>query len=67
MTLLSAANNFGSDTELTVSGEGHLYILRTTEALELILWELHASLCPRKKISAVLGDFTSTFCLLVGK
>jgi hypothetical protein len=36
MTLVSLANNIGSDTDL-FSGEGHLYRLLTREALELVL------------------------------
>ena len=58
MTLVSSADNIGSDTEFSV--EGHLHILWRTESLELILEEIHVSLYPsqRKKFWAVLGDFT---------
>jgi len=46
MTLSSA--NIGSHTQFLL-GEGHLYILWTTEALELILGELHVSMYPSQR------------------
>ena len=51
------------------SGEGHFYLLWTTEAIELIHGELHVSVYPQseKKFWALLGDFTSAFCLLLVK
>ena len=55
MTLVSSANSTGSDTKLMVfSGEGHLYILQTTEALELFLGELQVSTYPREKILSLI-------------
>jgi hypothetical protein len=51
MTLVSSASNIDSDTEFILRG-GHSYTSRTTEALEMILGELHVSRYPsqRKKI-----------------
>jgi len=50
------------------SQEGHLYIyvLRTREALELILGQVHVSMYPSQKKKFVV-DFTSTVCLLLNR
>jgi hypothetical protein len=42
MTLVSSANNIGSDVEFILRGRSFTYV-RTIEALELILGEIHVS------------------------
>jgi len=51
ITLVSSANNIGSNTEFIFRGRSfiYMYILRTTEALELILGELHVSIYPKQR------------------
>jgi hypothetical protein len=63
---MTSANNVGCVTELFL-GEGHFCVLWTIEAVELVLGEFHESvyLQSEKKFWAVLGDFVSTFCLLL--
>jgi len=47
--LVSTAVNIGSDIEFILRGRS-FHILRTTEALELILvWELHVSMYHKQK------------------
>ena len=49
-------------------GEGHLYVLGTIDSLELILGESMFHFTPiKKKKRAILGDLTSTSCLLLVK
>jgi hypothetical protein len=52
MTLVSSANNNGSHIQFILRGRSFIYILRTTQALELINGELHVSMQPsqRKKL-----------------
>jgi hypothetical protein len=48
MTLMSSANNIGYDTEFILRGKSFIHLL-TTEALELILRELHVSMYPSQR------------------
>ena len=57
MTIVSSANNIGSDTQfisfffyfILFSREVHLYVFSTKEALELILGELQISVHPSQR------------------
>ena len=46
---MSSASNIGSDTEFVLGGKSYIYMLRTTEALELILGKLHISIYPGQR------------------
>jgi len=45
MTLVSSASNIGFDKEFILRGRSLMYTVNK-EALELIIWELHASMYP---------------------
>jgi hypothetical protein len=62
MILVSSANNIGFDIEFIHGGRSFIYIM----AQELIVSDLHICLPQSEKIFlVVLGDFTSTSCLLL--
>jgi hypothetical protein len=64
MTL--AANNLGSDTECIPKGRSFIYIMNN-RGHKINPWETPCFSLPHseKKIRAVLGDFTSTFCHVI--
>jgi len=65
--LVSSANNISSDTEFILRGRSFIYIMNN-KGPRIDPWgTLYVSMYPnqRKKFWAVLGDFTSTFCLLL--
>jgi hypothetical protein len=49
MTLVSSTNKIVSDTEFILSGRSFVLVLKTIEAIELILGELDVSLYPSQR------------------
>ena len=61
MIVVLSANNNGSDIN-TFLGASKLYMLWTTEGLELLLGELHLSMYPsQENILVVIDGFTFLF------
>ena len=63
MTLVSSANNNGSDREFILRGRSFIYIMNNRSP-RIDPWGTPYFKVPQseKKFGAVLGDFTSTFC-----
>jgi len=68
MTLVSSANNNGSDREFILRGRSFIYIMNNRSP-RIDPWGTPYFKVPQseKKFGAVLGDFTSTFYLLLDK
>jgi hypothetical protein len=71
MTLVSSANNTGSDTEFILRGRSFIYIMNNRGPRNYPwgtpYFNVPQSREKRKTERAVLGDFTSTFYLLLVK
>ena len=68
MTLVSSANNVGSDIEFIVRGRLFMYIMNNRgPGIDRWGTPYYSVLQSEKKFLVVLGDFTSTFCLLLVK
>ena len=67
-TLVSLANNTGSETEFTLMGRSFIYIMNKGGP-EIDPWETPFFKVPQseKKVLVVLCGFTSTLCLLLDK
>jgi len=60
MTLVSSQNTVGCDREFILRWRSFINVMN-----KLLLGEFHVSIFPQKKKIVELGDFTSTFCLLL--
>jgi hypothetical protein len=68
MTLVSTANNISSDKDFFLRGKSFVYIM-INKGPGIDPWGIPYFNVPqsKKKLSVVLRDFTSTFCLLLVK
>ena len=64
---MSLSNNTDSDTEFILKGRSFMYLMNNRDP-RIDPWGTHLSMhASQRKNFVVLGDFTSTFCLLLVK